>query len=193
MSKINLYITANLRNAAYQAGVTVASWTTRSGLYAGALSAPPITVYDNYTDKLMVDGKGNVNSVVLEADGSRIEIIDAIIDVKKENDIKATPLVARNGTVKERIQEKDYSVTISGSLFGERDKFPYYELQLLNAILSVTKSISVASSYLCIFDIDRLVLRDANFEQKMLKHFNVMPFTLKFDSDTDYDFLVMDN
>ena len=73
---------------------------------------------------------------------------------------------------------------------NERDKFPYRDLYLLNQILNGAKSIQVASVYLCIFDIDKLVFKSASFDQEKLKHFNVMPFTLSFVSDKDYDFLV---
>jgi len=193
-SKIAIYVGENVRNLARQAGISVGSGLLRGGLYGGRLVSQvlPIEVY-GMEDRLLNDGSDVVNGVVLEAEGSRIEIVDARVDVKKRNEVKDTALVNRSGKVKERIQASDYEVIISGSLFAERDKFPYYELQLLNYILSTAGSIDVASSYLCIFDIERLVLRMADFNQSMLKYFNVMPFKLTFDSDMDYDFLVIDN
>ena len=67
-------------------------------------------------------------------------------------------------------------------------------MQLLNKILSKNESIDVVSVYLNeIFDITKLVFVRGNFDQKQMKFFNVMPFTLNFQSDIDHSFLVEDN
>jgi hypothetical protein len=61
---------------------------------------------------------------------------------------------------------------------------------LLNKILSEAKSIGVASVYTDIFGINKIVMKDSRFDQSMWLNFNEMPFTLNFESDMDYDFLV---
>jgi len=195
MGKIDIYIRENLVNVARQAGVSVGSWKLRGGLYGVGLGvgSVPVSVYDGYSDGLMVDGVDVGNGIVLEADGSRIAFRDALVDVKKRNNVVRTSVVDRSGSIKERIQAEDYDVLISGSLFGERERFPYAELQLLNMILSTSRSIRVASAYLCVFDIERLVLSSADFDQSKLRYFNVMPFRLMFNSDMDYDFLVVED
>ncbi len=125
--------------------------------------------------------------------GVKIEFVNARINAIKKNTIVSTALVNRAGRIKERIQVDDYDVTISGSLMVETPgTFPYEELSRLNQILSEAESIFVASKYLDIFKITKLALKSADFNQDNLKHFNVMPFVLKFDSDMDYDFLVSD-
>ena len=48
----------------------------------------------------------------------------------------------------------------------------------------------VASPYLEAFGICKVVLKQAQFNQSNLKHFNVMPFELTLLSDTDYNFLI---
>ena len=40
------------------------------------------------------------------------------------------------------------------------------------------------------FGIDWVVLRQAKFEQQELKYFNTLPFTLTFESDETYNFLL---
>jgi hypothetical protein len=60
----------------------------------------------------------------------------------------------------------------------------------LNGILSSADSIYVASRYLDIFDITQLAFKNADFNQSGLKYFNVLPFTLTFESDMDYNFLI---
>jgi hypothetical protein len=75
-------------------------------------------------------------------------------------------------------------------MMTEAGKFPFEMLKQLNGILSSANSIYVASRYLDIFAITQLAFMDADFNQSTLSYFNVMPFTLSFISDMDYNFLV---
>jgi len=190
MSKIIISLGQDALNRARQAGITAASAAVRTGLYRGSLRTP-ITIFENDDERLRGSDLKTDNGVILETDAkNKIEFIDAIIDVTQANDIKSTTLVNRRGTVKELIQQKDYTVIIKGNLFAEKNKFPHTELQVLQQILSEAESIKIASAYCSIFGIDQIVLKSADFNQSSLKHFNVMPFTLTLESDMDYDFLV---
>ena len=40
------------------------------------------------------------------------------------------------------------------------------------------------------FDIHKVVLNTAKFDQKEMKYFNVLPFSITLASDEDYDFLM---
>lgn len=193
-AKIIIYTAANVLNAARTTGLTIASDKVREALAKQALNTP-VQIVDSYYDRLINHGCLQENTVVLQLDdNTEIEIIDAIIDVAKKNNIVSTQLVKRAGTVKERIQEDDYDVTVKGSLMvEERDKFPYTELFELNKILSEATSIKIASVYTTIFGIDRVVMKSADFNQSSMNYFNIMPFTLKFASDRDYDFLVQES
>lgn len=134
------------------------------------------------------------NNLLLRTnDGTQIEFIDAKVKVVPENTIKCTPLVNRNGSVKELIQASDYKVTISGSLMVDSmHEFPYNELKLLNSILKKQESIRVVNAYLDIFGINQMVFQSGNFDQSAAQFVNVMPFSLDFLSDEDYGFLVED-
>lgn len=138
-------------------------------------------------------GSGNIlSNVILYAEEKRtpFTITGARISVFKANDIKSTSLVGKTGSVKELIQAKDYAVKISGTLIGVRDLFPYAELTLLNRVLSDTKSILVASTYLATFGIFRLAFRECVFDQGCSSASpNVLPFTLNFESDFNCDFI----
>lgn len=101
-----------------------------------------------------------------------------------------TSLVNREGKVKEFIQSDDYTVKITGNLFGDRNKFPLEALQQLLEVLRPNQNMEVASPYLEAFGICKVVLNQADFKQSNLRHFNVMPFELILHSDVDYDFLV---
>jgi hypothetical protein len=189
-SKINIYVGANAEGTVRQKAVTAGAAAIREAMYRQAL-ASAVAIYDGYRDRLIADGGSSENNLVLRTgDGSEIEFIDARIDVTRANDIKPTALINRAGMVKERIQAKDYTVVITGNLMGDRGRFPYDALKLLNDMLNTADSIEAASAYLSIFGIERLALKNAEFLQGNLAYFNVMPFKLAFDSDMDYDFLV---
>ena len=190
MSKILIYSAANLANSGRMAGVNLGLHEAKKALLQGALLSP-IVVYTRQ-DELKTANSNTINEIFLKTDnGDMITFVDVKVDVKKEMEIKEERLINRKGSVKELIQEKDYTVKISGTLFTEDvNKFPYEELKLLNTILSFTKSISVASSYLDIFDITKLVLKSADFNQSNWKYFNNFPFSLSLTSDDNYDFLV---
>jgi hypothetical protein len=194
MGKVEIYFANDALNKARQVGVSALSGRVRSGQYAGSLATIPGVLTKE--EKLQTDGGSDNNDLWLSIDGTNFEgtdihIIGARINVTKKNSIKATALVSRAGKVKERIQADDYTVKISGSLStDEAGKFPYELLKQLNGILSSADSIYVASAYLDIFEITQLAFVSADFNQDTAAYFNVMPFTLSFDSDKDYEFLI---
>ena len=132
------------------------------------------------------------NNIQLKtSDGTITELIGVKIHVTMNNKIAETAVVSRAGKVKEYIRRDDYKVTVNGDLVRDREQaFPYAMMEDLIARLSQEDSIEVSSRYLDLFGISQLVLQNANFKQVDQKYLNVMPFTLTFASDTDYDFLV---
>ena len=79
---------------------------------------------------------------------------------------------------------------MKGNLIGDRNKFPYDALHKLELILNEEKSFEAKSVLLEAFGISWVVLKTAKFNQQELKYFNAMPFTLDFESDETYNFLV---
>ena len=189
-------------NAAQQKGGTAAIAAAKQDIYGVALQ-PEVQLY-TLQDKLrpnsslapagIVTGPSEAdNELILKSDdGTTIYLIGVEIDVTQKNKVVSTQLVNKNGTVKERIQREAYEVKVHGNLIGGRDKFPHEDLKTLLTILNSTSSISCSSAYLDIFGINKLVLTNANFNQKGLKYFNVLPFDMTFDSDEDYNFSVED-
>lgn len=196
-----LYIGAEAANAARQAGSTAGVSAAKQGIYGAAIQ-PEVPLY-TLQDKLrpnsslatsIVTGPSESdNELILKSDdGTTIYLIGVEIDVKQKNNVVSTQLINRSGKVKERIQREDYEVTVYGNLIGGRDKFPHEDLKTLVTILNSTSNISCSSAYLDIFGINKLVMKDAKFNQKGLKYFNTLPFELTFESDEDYVFLVED-
>lgn len=120
-----------------------------------------------------------------------IELVDVVVDVKKQFEIKSTALVGRNGTVKEYIQQKDYTIKVVGNLYSNYpNTFPYHQLRFLEEWLHNERSVFIANQFINSFGIKKVILSEASFDQSKMIHFNVMPFSLTFSSDEDYDFLV---
>ncbi len=150
-----------------------------------------VPTVSGYPQHIMSIPKNNV--ILRNKNNDTIEFFDVRINVTKESEIKDTQIVNRHGEIKEFIQQKDYKVTIKGNIIGERGIFPYEELKKLNDIFNEEDSLDVSSEYLNCFGITKIVLEKADFHQSEMRYYNLMPFTLNFKSDMDYEFLIMDN
>ncbi len=202
-------IPAQAINAALKArqfGITLGSRKVQEGLFEVALTnVDQVMDYDNSLTKhksilsnsggLSKYGTHICNDIELVTADSIISFIDARINVVKTKIIHSQQLVGVTGSIKELIQDGDYNIDITGNLIiDNRYAFPVEEMKLLNKILSKNESIDVVSVYLNeIFDITKLVFLRGIFDQRQMKLFNVMPFTLHFQSDIDHSFLVEDN
>lgn len=196
------YIGVNAVNTAQQKGGTAAIAAAKQDIYGVALQ-PEVQIY-SLQDKLrpnnplaplgIVTGPSVAdNELILKSDdGTTIYLIGVEIDVTQKNNVVSTQLVNKDGTVKERIQREAYEVKVYGNLIGGRDKFPHEDLKTLVTILNSTSSISCSSAYLDIFGINKLVMKEAKFDQKGLKYFNTLPLDLTFESDEDHTFSVED-
>jgi hypothetical protein len=78
--------------------------------------------------------------------GLLIEFDDVKINVKKENNIVSTAFVHQDGTAKEYINAKDYTIKLSETLrTNVSGKFLCRELQQAIRILSTADSIEVTN------------------------------------------------
>lgn len=195
MSKIAIYRIGNLASAAAQAALSSGSHQVRKSLYGSNMGTLPSDggKEENYLRTIGApDSHIYDNNIQLQtSDGTITELIGVKLNVKMNNKIAETALAARAGKVKEYIRRDDYKVTVNGDLVRDREQaFPYAMMEDLIARLSQEDSIEVSSRYLDLFGISQLVLQNADFKQEEQKYLNVMPFTLTFVSDIDYDFLV---
>jgi hypothetical protein len=191
----------NAANAAAQAASTTAIQFIKSSAYIQRLGTLPDVLSDE--DMLSLDGskspyKVSANSVVRNVlmlstndDSLRVRFIDVNIKVSQVNTIKETPLTGISGSIKEYIQAMDYNIIVKGSLVsGTSGAFPYDMLQGLVRILKKPESLKIANKYLEAFDISKVVLKNADYDQAGQKYMNVLPFSLNFVSDEDYELQV---
>ncbi len=131
--------------------------------------------------------------LLAEEQNTPFTITGAKISVTKTNELQSTSLVNRRGSVKELIQEKDYAVTISGTLVGMPKV--WWAISRKNSsecrFFCSAKSILVASTYLATFGIFRLAFKNTTFTQN--DTINTLAYTLHFESDYTYDFDISAN
>lgn len=201
-------LAVNAALKARQIGVTYGSRKVQEGLFRGALTnaVQDADYVDSFTkpESILANKIGFsqstgtlsplCNDIQLITPEAQISFIDAKINVVKTKVIHTQQLVGVTGSIKELIQDGDYSIDISGDVIIDNQyAFPVDDMKVLNRILSKNESVNVASVYLNeIFDIRKLVFVRGDFDQKKMKFFNVMPFTLNFQSDIDHSFLVED-
>lgn len=189
---------ANIIRGGELAAVTLLSGQLRGSLYQTRMEAvEPLTP----EERLNIGGSvgrfglpvhGNVLFEVTR-DGVRyeIELIDVLVSVNYRNTIVTTPTQGRRGTVKEYIKGDDYQVSMTGSLVSEKQNaFPLEKLQLFVSILEEEGQIPVASAFLGVFGITRLVLDSYDFKQEDARYMNSLPFSLKFLSDEDVNLII---
>jgi hypothetical protein len=63
-------------------------------------------------------------------------------------------------------------------------------LQGLIRLLKEPAALKVANKYLEAFDISKVVLKNADYDQSSQKYMNVLPFSVNFISDEDYELQV---
>lgn len=100
-----------------------------------------------------------------EAGTLEVELVDAVAAVGRERRIVSTQLVGRDGTVKEYINEGDWTVNLVVGLQATEggkitDDYPSEALRELRKILDVKDRIEVASEFLKIFDITHIVVKN---------------------------------
>ncbi len=87
--------------------------------------------------------------VTLIHEKKEYEIPNAIIGIKTTKKIVETPMVGRQGTVKELISINDYEISIAG--LAVSDDWPEEELIQLNELFNINESVEIKSALTDIF------------------------------------------
>lgn len=184
------WVINNTASRVFEIAKNTASSFAKEAVWKHTLIGQDPQDFKNNNNQLRISPKGVVNEVILKCENARIEFLNPKIDVQKKNYIVSTRVINSPGLIKEFVQTDDYNVTISGDLIFEKECFPYDELKKLNEILSINRELNVASKFFEIFGIEKLVFKEVKFNQSTVKYMNVLPFSIVFDSDLDYDFLI---
>lgn len=157
------------------------------------LSNEDLLSLDGALSPLPGGGNGVVSNVLVLStldDSLRIAFWDCKITVTREHTIVQTALSGQNGSFKEYVQAKDYTITVTGNIINETKNkaFPMEELRLLTDILNLPENFKIANVLLNEgFGINQVVVKNETFKQNEAKYMNVLPFALKFKSDENID------
>lgn len=122
--------------------------------------------------------------------GEGLTFADAVASASRERRIVSTALVGRDGTVKEYINEGDWSVSLVLGLQGESggmitDEWPGDELRALRKLLEAKEALRVHSEFLDALNIGRLVIKSSAVRQ--MTEGNYQAVEVSAVSDEDYE------
>lgn len=130
---------------------------------------------------------------------------EAVVNISRERNIVATPVLNGKGTVKEMLTDGDLSVSISlaivstsedGDYDGHStryyDTYPYKGVERLRKMLDEPKRIDIVSDFLKLFDLDGgdfgIIVKSYTVNQET--HLNRQVFEIQALSDYDYNLLI---
>jgi hypothetical protein len=184
---------------------------------------PPFNILPVQTDQINVDAvKGEARTDLWQADAPTAEAdqffplslsidgritwfllpYEPLITINGKNEIIRRKVaksasndgVIKRGSIKERWNQDDYEITITGVLIGSvmtgnmGDCFPLKQFQDLRDFLTAPKSIDVKCAPLHELGIDKIVIEDFSFP--FTKGENVQAYEIKAYSDYDYKLLL---
>lgn len=115
---------------------------------------------------------------------------DAIVAISRAKNIVTTQMVGMNGTVKEYINDGDYSLNIVVGVAAVRDgvivdEYPKEGLEELRKFLDKKQALTVESEFLKIFDIDSIVVKSFSVSQDTAS--NYQSVSISAVSDEEYN------
>lgn len=143
------------------------------------------------TDPALWEGRWVLCPLRLELEtGEGLTFADAVASASRERRIVSTALVGRDGTVKEYINEGDWSVSLVLGLQGESggmitDEWPGDELRALRKLLEAKEALRVHSEFLDALNIGRLVIKSSAVRQ--MTEGNYQSVEVSAVSDEDYE------
>lgn len=155
--------------------------------------------YDSPDDKDLLNsgtvsrfGHRIFSDVIFAVDDVELPVLNALVEVTRDNTIVKTAVQGRNGTVKEYIAAEDYQIRVQGSIIGnEKDKYPYEQVKAFTELCNHQGTIEVISQYLSIFNIWEMVLKSQSFKHREGFQ-NIEDFALNFLSHTPMPLIVQE-
>jgi hypothetical protein len=138
-------------------------------------------IYSN----LIIEGGEYTDENGASVSYSEMTIDLVLMEINNQKNIIKTSLQGRNGTVKEYISDGDYSIKITGKLFGDgMNSYPSDLVSNLHNICLAPVALTVSSDFLKLFNINSIVIESYNFHQTEGMR-NVQEFTLNCLSDRE--------
>jgi hypothetical protein len=161
------------------------SWDGRGGTVATHTMATPIT------DRSYWESRYVMTELTLETQtGDRLTINDAVVTLQRQKTIVSTAMVGMNGTVKEYINDGDYSISINVGIVAMRDgqivdEYPADGIRDLRRILDSNDTINVYSIFLDLFDITGMVIKGYSIKQETHSNYQSVSITALSDEEVE--------
>lgn len=150
-------------------------------------------------------GKDFIVPISIKLDSETMFFPEAVVNISRERNIVATPVLNGKGTVKEMITNGDLSLSISlaivstsedGDYDGHStkyyDTYPYKGVERLRKMLDEPKRLDIVSDFLKLFDLDGgdfgIVVKSYSVNQETATNRQVFEITAV--SDYDYNLLI---
>jgi hypothetical protein len=118
-------------------------------------------------DKVSYLGTPVFCDIKLEYEDISIYYDTVLMDVSQHKNIVKTAIVGRNGTVKEYINDSDYSINVKGAVINHgRKDYPIDQVNKLVSLAKLPYAIKVICPYLRLFSIFEIVIESYDFSQR---------------------------
>lgn len=154
-------------------------------------SISPSEVKSPITDESFWAGRYVLCELVFEnSKGKRLVMNDAVVAISRSKNIVTTQMVGMNGTVKEYINDGDYSLNIVVGVAAVRDgvivdEYPEKGLEELREFLDNNEALEIHSKFLEIFDINYIVVKSFSVSQDTAS--NYQSVSISAVSDEEYN------
>lgn len=150
-------------------------------------------------------GKNLIVPVTIKGKTDTMYFPEAVVNISRDRNIVATPVLNGNGTVKEMITDNDLSISISLAVVSTSDDgnydenvnsfcdtYPYLGVKRLRKLLDEPNRLDIVSDFLELFDLNGgdfgIVVKSYTVNQDT--HLNRQVFDIQALSDYDYNLLI---
>ncbi|MCM1031861.1 MAG: DUF6046 domain-containing protein [Oscillibacter sp.] len=112
--------------------------------------------------------------------GKEYEIPCALVSITGRKNIIETPLVGRQGSVKELISLEDYRISITGAIVGENEEWPEEGIEAIQELYGINEAIELKCALTDIFlsESDKVVISELNLPSSgQTEHVQVVEIT----------------
>lgn len=161
------------------------SWAGRGGELQTSTLGQPITDLDHWQGRYV-----HCPLTLRREDGRELVLPDAVVALSRAKHIVTTQVVGMSGTVKEYISSGDYDLNIAVGIAAQdggrlTDRYPDEEMRLLRELLDEASPLIVYSSFLELFEIDRIVIKSYSLTQQTES--NYQDLVISAMSDEEYN------
>lgn len=160
-------------------------WAGRGGELQTATLGQPITDLDYWQGRYV-----HCPLTLRREDGRELVLPDAVVALSRAKYVVTTQVVGMSGTVKEYVSSGDYDLNIAVGIAAQdddhiADRYPQEEIRLLREFLDEASPLTVHSSFLDLFEVNRIVIKSYSLTQQTES--NYQDLVVSAMSDEEYN------